>query len=1439
MAYFKKYVINMVCRRKYGNRSYIESDARALAAYHYKVYDAVIAANDRLLKKPLKIVTKKDDRFLLPKDTTLLNEARKLISSVNRTYGRVLNEVSLKNRGTITKVIKLDVTPFADQIIDRQKREDNNEIDANEYISDEGDVLPYDTNDKRVLPADTNIINQELADKQANLMENKFSALGVNTFISYDADMNESGKLLGTNDPIYSQLLSDNKLVKGTAIIVVNPNKLYSDTVFHEFGHLFIELLGGMNNARIKAASDQLIGTTIEKEVSEAYPNLSGDNLRKEIISTALGKEAAAIFDGSTQISWWKRFVTWFKNLINRELGVPKDAVLSLASELVTEKESLLTNLLPIDTQFQKDKNTKFEKATIIKRRLNTLTNVREQIYSIIRSQLNELPKDEQLSEGNILYKGQLEQLQNQLNKLEDTENSTAVLAYLQMVDNNLSNIQDVLNEKEFKYNSNHSNMIKVLASFKEVVASFSLVADIQDSVNKQFLDNDEEYVSVEDKKLVQDLVADLSARYVSTQNKIVAMSTAHLARLMSVISNRSIVARKDELEIEFNKNNKKSDNESKQEYVNRRNEHIESVIEDERDSLREKEYENIFKLLNHSPADVSWLASWLNDGKSVNSIVIQLVEKFLDDADTQRDGNLLIMQNKAAKAFKELKKSSSGTDPKKLYKGLYETGSDGNLYYSSRYSVEFYIKYRKLSEIETATELEFGNNSKEHKKAFKNVNDFLNDNLKNGIPIAKWLNLNYNTIKNNEVYKFLIDISFEGNNKTEGLNSNIKSFDTQAMTIKWHKAPNIGKKGFEQIASGNIMENLYESLKRTISAKRADETEFGSQDLDLISRQDELQIEIDKRIKAGESADDLADEINSLIKITNSVGDLKSNIPIFFRGQHNLKDQSYDLISIALMDYAMAENYYQKNKIKDVLELTLAVTNNKQVAQTEGALKKTMVQMLGKNVYEEVKQKVGIESNEAKMLASIIENRLYGVKTIKKEYAQIANSLMAWSATTMLAFNHLAAAPNVIQGKVFNFIEAHGGQYYNKKDLVKGEAKYWASMKGILDDVGKPVQRGKTNQMMNLFSIQGEFKVMSTRFNEDNRFKSLLSKSSLFFMNHLGEHYIHGTMMYSILNNIKIKNKEGQFINSRGEVVSKEKAMTLDEAFSVGEDGNLKLNKYVYKTSFGNQKLSLDLTNDKGILEVRNLINKIANDMHGQYNDEYQSMFQRRVVGKMVGMLRKWIVPGFNRRWRGSNRAFKKKDLLRKDIDVFFSEDLQTFQEGYYTSFIRFINTLVQDFKRLGLQGAWSGGMDNLTTHEKANLRKTVMELSMIVLSFVSSMFIYKQLDGLDEDDEEAMMYLAFFSRRLYSELSFFANPLETFQILRSPAASISYTEDIIRFLSQIVSDGTNLELEIYQRGKNKGLPKAWKRGIDLLPIANQMGKTPKESLSYLLNTN
>lgn len=1421
------------CSYNYNNKVYDDKGVEALSSYHMDVYDAVERYNSKLASKPLKKFKDHEyklDKFRLPKDTAQMSDVNKLLNDINRTYGNVLTKTKVRsNSGSIVPVLKIDVSPYDSEIIGRYLFEESMGKEANEYLQ-EGEVRPSQY--YRALNDSKTIEDIGYFNERASYMEQKFNEAGIPVKVFFDSEQEETGKLLGENDPLRDKL----KLQDGEHGIVVNPTKLYKDTAFHEFGHLFIEMIGGVQNYRIQEAFKELEGTALYQDVLDRYPELSGDALIKEVVTTALGKEAEQIYNEKEKQNWWKRFVLWFKNTVSKVLPVPTSKVTELASSFINEQFQA-DNVVVGETMFQKEKE--FKTITVLKRRLNTLEGIREQARITIQKQLSSIGNVTNLNDIKKQYKEELKIIEKKLADLDNTEDETAVIGYLEFIQTRIQNIEKQLNSQDnfLSLSSNYKAVITILKSYKRIVDSFGLVDDISASIDDGLLRNSKN-ISDENKDKIRQLAEALTSKYKSLEKRIPSIAVNPMANLMASYSNKEIVKRKEQLEIEYNNLDQKPE-ESREDWVDAR-------IQEELPEIREREVANMKQALRRSEADITDIGRLFSSEKDLNNIIIQIASKMLDDSDLKKDFDVQNKLQDAQKALKTLK--GSGVDPKNRYKGYYEEGSDGNLYITTQYSVEFYIEHKKLQEKIANAALDYGAGSDEHKAAIKEFKFWKEKNISKGTPIKKWLNPNYDQVKDNEAYKFIVDTSIEINTENlGGTQSNLKNVN--AANAQFIKAPMLVKRGFEQISSGSMVKNAWESLESLWKVK-SDDTEFGQYNPHTKERAKQLRAEIKRRQEAGESIEDLVEEVNTLSILTNEISEEKKQVPIYYRGQHNLDEQSYDLMSLIMMDYHMSVNFREKNRIKNTLELLADIMDNSSVAKTQGIAKKVMVTALGKNTYSEVKAIMGEDSNISKVLRSVIENRLYGIKTINQDYGKVAQSLMGWTGMVMLGVNYLSASANLIQGKVFNFIEGMGGQWYNGKNVLNADIKFFMDMAssdgsgGWMNDSlsARSVKTSKTNQLMNLVNLQGEFKGLAKRFNENNKVKELMKRNTLFFMNHSAEFYIHGTLMYAIMDNIKVKNSKGQFVDKDGNVVSKAKAMTFDEAFTVDKETNkLVLNKHASNISFGQEIVSFDLDSDKGILEVRNLINKIAYDIQGNYNDEVQSLAQRHIWGKMAFMLRKWIVPAFNRRWRGGNKATKRKSELR-EIDRFYSEDLQSFQEGYYTTFIRFITTVAKDLKRLGISAAYKQAKGQLTSHEEANLRRTTYELGMIALSFLSSILLLKSLDGLDDDDDEGLLYLAFTTRRLYSELAFFIDPASTLQILYSPSATISYSADIVKAINQLASDGTSLlvgdGLELYERGKHKGMPKLWVRFTDLLPVAKNVDRTIYESTSYIYNT-
>jgi polyhydroxyalkanoate synthesis regulator phasin len=1333
-----------------------------------------------------------------------------MVETINTKYGLGNNIVTLDNQG----IVDIDVTPLADMIISKdQGISDGTQVVLRKAYNLEG------------------VDEETLAGMEAKvaLMESRFNKLGIVTHFIMDGDLNASGELLGTGSARYKEMVESGEINQGDAVVVVNPNMLYADTVFHEYGHIFIDLLGGMNNPRIKYAYSKIANSSLAQIVKEQYPELSGDALAKEIMATALGKEATEIFEaGNPEIGFIQKFLEWFRDSISRLFGIPVTSVKDLANELLGKSEITdnFSGTLDSSTQFYKKYDKDLTKADRLAKGAEIIA---QEIASKINISLNQIGKSTQ--EDKVAFRSRLQEFEKDIAKLGNNKNLASIVNYLNLAQTMGNEIQAELTE--FLKKANKGEIINIEFNILNKVDAYKGLFDLLDQIQNSAVSG---YFETElakegwDEQANEEFIKEIDAakaKFDQIHDLHIKVGRHHIADKLVKYSNRATVTRRLELEREYKQLHPRMESEARNAYNARIREKVDAQIVQELPQLKERERELIFNRLENSPADIGTLAQWVSSEKDLNSMIIQLSSKLLDEADLRRD---LQMQDKKLKAFalfEAFDKETSGQSAKEKYKGLYQEGSDGNLYITGEYDVEWYIQNKALSKELADAEEKFGDTSKQYKDAQNKRNEWLQknaiktkiDGVTNYTPKASWKNKDYTKLMSNptsakaQMLQYLIEGSIENGKMLHGNRSLVLT--ANGSDVNFIKAPSIGKSTFEKTVDGDIMRGIQDSLERVYKNKTDNEDFIGD-------------------------VDSIEEEKKGLKVIANRKGDIRHGVPIHFRGKMSLSDISYDLLSSHLMDSYMSMNYKYKAGLAVELELIKDIAAEKDILQTNGFAKIPLINAFDKKTQAAIKKKASEDSKELTVLKSLMENRLYGIKNANTEYAKLANSLMAWSSSTMLMFNLPSAMTNVLQGKVFNFIESQAGQFFNFDDLKKAESLFFSDMKAITNDMGRPISRSKTNQLIELFDLQGAFKNLNSKFIENTRAKSLAKSSTAYAMNHMGETYMHGTMMYAILNNIKIQNSQNQFIDKNGKVVSKAKAMSLAEAIEIdSETGKLKLNKHAYKTSFGNSPIGLG-GKDVGLVEIKGLINKIAYDLHGNYSDEHQTMLQRYTVGKFIMMLRKWIVPGFNKRWRGAVYFATPQDELQDQVENFYSEDLQGFQEGYYTTALRFINNIRKDLLQLKFE-AVINEWNNLSDMELANMRRTATEASIILLSLAASSILYGLAQGIDDDDNTraALFHATYYTRRMYSEMMFFLNPLEAYKIMRTPAASLSYIEKLGRFATQLANDSYNVTfgegLEEYETGKRKGEYKLWKRTGDVVPMVNQWNRDIEESTGWL----
>ena len=101
----------------------------------------------------------------------------------------------------------------------------------------------------------------------------------------------------------------------GKFTIKFNPTDIRKDSLFHEWGHALIDIMGGLDNDFIKLGVEQLKGTKLWNDIHEVYGDRNDIVKQKEVLTTAIGMEADKLFDEKEKVG---AFRFWVNRLIDK-----------------------------------------------------------------------------------------------------------------------------------------------------------------------------------------------------------------------------------------------------------------------------------------------------------------------------------------------------------------------------------------------------------------------------------------------------------------------------------------------------------------------------------------------------------------------------------------------------------------------------------------------------------------------------------------------------------------------------------------------------------------------------------------------------------------------------------------------------------------------------------------------------------------------------------------------------------------------------------------------------------------------------------------------------------------------------------------------------------------------------------------------------------------
>lgn len=532
--------------------------------------------------------------------------------------------------------------------------------------------------------------------------------------------------------------------------------------------------------------------------------------------------------------------------------------------------------------------------------------------------------------------------------------------------------------------------------------------------------------------------------------------------------------------------------------------------------------------------------------------------------------------------------------------------------------------------------------------------------------------------------------------------------------------------------------------------------------------------------------------------KILDFSGKPVERIPIYYT--HKLEDMSrlsLDFTGSMLAYTSMAVNYNEMNKVVDALELTRDLVKDREVQQYSGNNKLTEAFKVLHKEFTRDYTKKGAESNIGSRIDDYYESVIYskakkdeGTLAGNIDTAKTMDTLKSYTGVMGLGLNLFSALSNVTMGKMQLFIESVGSEYFSLKDSIKGAKNYWTLLPEYLGEIGSSRKKSKLALLMDKFDALEEF---YNNQKQQGNFKGPLAKiignTNWYILNSLGEHYLHCRTMFAILHSEKVKygNQE----------------IDLIDAFEIEEikDGN--------KVIGAKLKIKDGVTDKNGnpidnsyINNVKLKIGKVNQALNGAFNDDDKGSIHRYSLGRLAMQFRQWMPAHYSRR-------FAKK---------YYDAILEQQREGYYRTFGRFSLGLIKDLARAKFEIGthW----DQLTNHEKANIRRSLSEIALLMLINIALSLTGPEKDKKGEWGKRLFIYNL---KRAKLELGA-SVPISTdildnaMTILQSPSASIKTVNNIFDLL-----EFQNMTHEL-QSGRYKGWSEYERDLVEIIPIYNKI---------------
>ena len=558
--------------------------------------------------------------------------------------------------------------------------------------------------------------------------------------------------------------------------------------------------------------------------------------------------------------------------------------------------------------------------------------------------------------------------------------------------------------------------------------------------------------------------------------------------------------------------------------------------------------------------------------------------------------------------------------------------------------------------------------------------------------------------------------------------------------------------------------------------------------------------------------------------------------VPTYYTKQlDDMRDLSTDSTHSMFSYIAMAVNFSEMGQLANAMRLMQEHVNseNFEVVQTNGG--KTIVDMfksLGRTYGREY-TKTGEGTRVVQAINEYIDRQFFNetkevigdislTENHKLNGDVMFNVFMKLTSIGRMGFNVLSGITNATQGETQMICEAAANRYFNIKDLSWSKKEYGKLLFDYMGNFNSADRHDKMYMLINQFnSSEDFFRDMKDKDFNKSAMKRVMGRGNVYFLNTMGEHYLHTSGMLAVLKHEKVKRVSDP--NKEVSLYDVIKQVHDENGWHLELDSDITFvdrNKaFLQDNYFAGKDIIKKEDRDKLFENLSVYINNINAGMHGGYSEAEKGNANRQALWRALLQFRQWMFGMYNKMY---SRPYY--DAAAKKM-----------KEGGYYSMYKFVTGVLHDLKTMTFKKAIEN--NHLTYDERKNVNVAMAQaLLFIVLTSICTL-----TKGWKDKDDRSTRLLAYQMRRLEMETgalvpfppTFIKN---VFTLIQSPAAGVKTLEG----LSQMF-DFAHLafwsENSYIKSGRFKGWWKPFKAAWTASPIYNIQRLIDMDDYNYMFN--